>query len=129
MIVSPFLRVMAGLLDFFAYSFGMVLFLYIYSNSVDISIIYAVFCFAIYFILLSKGRSIGKFLLGIRVVDAVSGNNIGFIRMFVRETIGKSISSLIFSFGYIMIFFTNEHQGLHDILVHSVVVDFDARGF
>lgn len=70
----------------------------------------------------SKGTSPGKQTLGMYVYDKRSGYPLGFWSMALREIVGKWISGLVFSLGYIWILLDDQHQGWHDKLVGSVVL-------
>ena len=67
-----------------------------------------------------KQGTLGKMAMGIIVTDS-NGNRITFIRATVRF-FSKIISTLILLIGYIMIAFTERHQGLHDMLADTVVI-------
>jgi len=69
----------------------------------------------------ARSTSPGKWLLGMRVFR-VSGRPVGFLGMLVRETIGKFLSGMILSLGYLWILFDRDKQAWHDKLVGSVVV-------
>lgn len=71
--------------------------------------------------LFANGTTPGKKLLGLRVVRE-SGESAGFGTMLLREWIGKAISGLIFSLGYLWILFDRDRQGWHDKLVSTYVV-------
>lgn len=71
--------------------------------------------------LFSRGTTPGKSLLGMRVVKE-AGPAAGFGTMLLRETIGKWISGLIFSLGYLWILFDKDRQGWHDKLASTYVV-------
>ena len=45
--------------------------------------------------------------------------------MFLREIVGKAISGMVFSLGYIWILIDADKQGWHDKLVSSIVVKDD----
>jgi uncharacterized RDD family membrane protein YckC len=72
-------------------------------------------------IMWTRSTSIGKKVMGLRVYDK-SGYRVGFLKMIVRETIGKIISGLIFSLGYIWILIDDENQAWHDKFINSVVI-------
>jgi len=74
-----------------------------------------------YFILLSRGKSYGKWILGMKVFRT-SGEPAGFWIMLVRETIGKLISGLVFSLGYLWLLWDKDRQTWHDKLVSTVVM-------
>ncbi len=74
-----------------------------------------------YFILLSRGKSYGKWLLGMRTFH-IDGNPAGFRIMLVRETIGKFFSGLVLFLGYLWLLWDQDHQAWHDKLVSTVVM-------
>jgi uncharacterized RDD family membrane protein YckC len=69
----------------------------------------------------SKGKTLGKFVLGMRVYKT-DGTPAGFGTMLLREIVGKFISGLVFSLGYLWIIFDREHQGWHDKIAGTVVL-------
>ena len=73
------------------------------------------------FVLFAKGTTPGKLLLGMWVIKE-DGSHAGFFTMLIRELIGKAISGLIFSLGFIWILFDRDNQGWHDKLVSTYVV-------
>ena len=72
--------------------------------------------------LLVKGRTPGKLLLGLQVLDAQTGRLPGFGKMFVREIIGRFISGLFFGIGYFWAIFDKNGQAWHDKIAGTVVV-------
>lgn len=68
----------------------------------------------------TKQATFGKQLLRIKVVD-MSYQKISFLRAVGRH-FGKIISMLILFIGIIIIFFTRRKQGLHDLMVSTLVV-------
>lgn len=64
--------------------------------------------------------TVGKKLIGLRVTD-LDGNRISFGKATGRH-FGKIISSLICLVGFIMVAFTEKHQGLHDQMAGTLVV-------
>ena len=78
---------------------------------------------AAYFILLTyfTGSTLGKKLFQIRVVSAEE-RKLTFFEVAFRETIGRFLSALILSIGYIMIAVDKKKRGLHDILSDTNVV-------
>ncbi|MCL5959519.1 MAG: RDD family protein [Chloroflexi bacterium] len=79
--------------------------------------------YAIVFLwLLSRGLTLGKWILGERVVDKVSGRNPGIVKMIFREVIGKFISSAFFSLGYWWAIWDKDSQAWHDKIAGTVVV-------
>ena len=71
--------------------------------------------------LFGSGTTPGKNLLGMHVVRE-DGRRAAFATMLVREWVGKVISGLIFSLGYIWILIDPDRQGWHDKLVSTYVV-------
>ena len=65
----------------------------------------------------TKGTSLGKHILKMRVVNKDTEEKVGFIHMLIREIIGKIISGFILYLGYIWILIDN------DKFINSIVVD------
>ncbi len=61
----------------------------------------------------------GKLVVGVRVSDA-AGQRIGIGRSIGR-TLSKIVSSLILLIGFIMVAFTDQKRGLHDMMAGSLV--------
>jgi uncharacterized RDD family membrane protein YckC len=74
------------------------------------------------FKLFAQGATPGKRLLGMRVVKE-GGQTAGFWTMLGREWIGKWISAMVFSLGFLWILFDRDRQGWHDKLVSTYVVE------
>lgn len=72
-------------------------------------------------ILFAKGFTIGKKLLGMRVVKE-DGGQASFFVMLIREWIGKIISGLVLTLGLLWILYDKENQGWHDKLLRTCVV-------
>ncbi len=71
--------------------------------------------------LFARGMTIGKKLLGIRVVKE-DGRQAGFLTMLIREWIGKLVSAAVLSLGFVWILIDKENQGWHDKLMRTFVV-------
>jgi predicted Zn finger-like uncharacterized protein len=67
------------------------------------------------------GQTPGKMVLSIKVIHN-DGGSVGYGQVFVRETIGKTISSLVFGIGYLMVAFRSDKRGLHDLLAATKVI-------
>ena len=67
------------------------------------------------------GQTPGKMTLSIKVVHK-DGGAVGYGQAFVRETICKTISSLVFCIGYLMVAFRNDKRALHDLLAATRVI-------
>lgn len=68
----------------------------------------------------SYQATLGKMLLGIKVTD-LAGDPISFGRATGRY-LAKIISGLLFGIGYLMIAFTEDQQGLHDMMAGCLVI-------
>lgn len=66
------------------------------------------------------GQTLGKFLLGIRVVGAHGPRTWG--QILLRETIGRLVCALTLGLGYLPILWDAERRGLHDRLADTRVV-------
>ena len=72
--------------------------------------------------LLSKGMTPGKWLLGEKVVEKLTGNFPGFWRMILRETIGKFVSGIFLGLGYFWAIWDKDNQAWHNKITGTVVV-------
>ena len=70
----------------------------------------------------SKGKSIGKVLLGLQVVSSVNGRPFGFWKMLFRDVIVKQASGVLL-IGFIWILFDSKNRAWHDKILDSYVVD------
>ncbi len=77
----------------------------------------------VYYILLTAafGATLGKMALGMTVVDE-NGQKAGFLKVLIRETIGKVASAIILFLGFIWILFDDKRQGWHDKISGTFVV-------
>lgn len=94
----------------------------------SLEIIYVIFgCMVIPFILYetifgSGGRNtLGKMLVGIRVVNIQTGEPLSLCRAFVRA-VGYFISAGLLMCGFLLAFIDNHRRTLHDYLAGSVVM-------
>lgn len=78
---------------------------------------------ALYFVLMTylKGATLGKLLFRLRVVYNGPDEELTFINVLYRETIGRFLSKILF-IGYILIGASSDKRGLHDILCDTNVV-------
>lgn len=77
----------------------------------------------LYFALLQSSRleaSLGKLLLGIRVVD-LNGRRLSFGRATVRF-FSMFLSAFLFYAGFLMAAFTSHKQALHDFIAGTLVI-------
>lgn len=77
---------------------------------------------AVLCVFLARGKSPGKALAGIRVVDKRNGSFPGFGRMLLRETLGKFVSGLFLGLGYFFAIFDRDSQAWHDKIAGTVVL-------
>jgi uncharacterized RDD family membrane protein YckC len=68
-----------------------------------------------------SGQTIGKRLLGIRVIDFSAGGPVGYGRAFVRW-IARILSGIVCLLGYLWMLWDKEKQTWHDKLATTVVV-------
>ena len=67
-----------------------------------------------------KQATIGKQAMGLLVTD-MEGQPISFVKASIRH-FSKILSALILFIGYIMAFFTEKKQALHDIIAGTLVL-------
>ena len=82
-----------------------------------------VFIFLAYFIVPTGifGRTIGKWVAGISVVDD-TGNKPGVALAIPREMVGRFVATITFGIGIIWVIFDKNHQGWHDKIAGTYVV-------
>ena len=81
-----------------------------------------------YYVLLeggATGQTLGKKLLGIRVIDINAGGSIGYGRAALRFVV-EIISGAVIYLGYLWMLWDREKQTWHDKAASSVVVPVDA---
>lgn len=71
----------------------------------------------------SRAQTIGKFIMGLQVVDSSKGQPIGFGKMLFREIIVKQASQVVFYLGYIWILIDDYSRSWHDKILDTYVVD------
>lgn len=76
--------------------------------------------FALWF--LAQGKTPGKWLVNVRVIDKSTGGNPGLGRMLVREIVGKIASGLFFGVGYFWAIWDPARQCWHDKIAGTLVV-------
>jgi uncharacterized RDD family membrane protein YckC len=69
----------------------------------------------------ASGQTLGKKLLGIRVIDLRTGGSIGYGRAFIRY-VGRFVSAIVLLLGYLWMLWDKEKQTWHDKFAGSVVV-------
>jgi uncharacterized RDD family membrane protein YckC len=63
----------------------------------------------------------GQRICGLRVIDAIDGSRISFVRGVLR-VLAMTLSGLILGIGFLMAAFTERKRALHDILAGTCVV-------
>lgn len=81
-------------------------------------LIYGVF----FLVELRKGRTPGKRLLGLQVVQQQNGEIPGFGKMFIREVVGRFVSGVVLGLGYLWAIFDKNSQAWHDKIAGTVVI-------
>ncbi|SDK05036.1 RDD family protein [Sediminibacillus albus] len=84
--------------------------------------------FYLYFLLMTKyfGQTLGKMLFGLRVVR-YDEQSLRWSDLIFREVVGRFIHRVLFltPLLYLIVAFTNQKQGLHDIFAGTRVVHVD----
>ena len=79
------------------------------------------FAYYIYFIG-SRGQTPGKMAMGVKVIRKDGITPVGYGKAFMREFVGKFISSIVLALGYLWIIWDKEKQGWHDKIAGTIVV-------
>lgn len=74
----------------------------------------------------TRQATLGKMALGLKVT-AVDGGKPTIGRLALREILGRFVNAITLFIGYIIIAFTEKKQGLHDMMVDTVVIYDPAR--
>ncbi len=69
----------------------------------------------------SRGQTLGKMALGIKVVD-MKGKKVDYKTALLRETIGKFVSGIVLDLGYLWMLWDKQKQTWHDKIAKTVVV-------
>lgn len=73
------------------------------------------------FAVFNDGRTIGKYVLGLSIVDFATGGPIAKSRLILRETLGRFIAMLPFGLGYLWALI-RKGQGWHDKLARTHIL-------
>ena len=85
-------------------------------------ILYAIeIAYFVYFIG-SKGQTLGKMAMKIKVVKVGTNEAPGYIKAFLRDIIGKILSSIVFCLGYLWMLWDSKKQTWHDKIAGTVVI-------
>ena len=133
-IASPYLRLLAYLIDICITIMPALLIIVLVSTSNDITLvlsraslfalllIYPVFTTVLTSLMISEfGGTFGKLLTGTSIVRS-DGSNLSFWRATWRNLIGYTVSGLILWAGFIWILVDKNRQGWHDMMADSYVV-------
>lgn len=71
----------------------------------------------------NKSTSMGKMILGMKVIDKDMGTPAGLPVMVLRELIGKQVSAAFGSLGFAWILIDKDNQTWHDKICNTLVVD------
>jgi uncharacterized RDD family membrane protein YckC len=126
-LASPVKRLFAQCIDWVAPTFGtaMIARMTMGSGLETFNLVrtIAIIAWAIWSVMLySNGMTPGKWILGLYVIDE-SGDPASFVRMVIREFIGKPLSMIVMGVGFAWILVDENHQGWHDKLVDTYVVE------
>ncbi len=128
-VASPGKRLAGYVLDIVVWAFIAIIIIFMIAGSVEsdsfgtaiFGILLLLAAVVYYFILLSRGQSYGKWILGMKAFH-ISGKPAGFLGMLVRETVGKFVSGLILSLGYLWLLWDPDRQTWHDKIVSTVIM-------
>ena len=70
----------------------------------------------------SRGQTLGKMAMGIRVVKIGTNEAPGYGKAFLREVVGKFVSSLVLFLGYFWMLWDSKKQTWHDKIAGTVVI-------
>lgn len=81
-------------------------------------------CF--YWVLLTYqfGATPGKKIMGLRIVKKDQNVNLDIGQLFLRETLGRLISTLPLMLGYVWVSWDKERRSFHDMISGTRVVDY-----
>lgn len=71
----------------------------------------------------ARSQSIGKAIVGLKVVSSVNGKPLDFWHMMLREFIVKGASQSVLYLGYIWILIDDKNRGWHDKILDTYVID------
>ncbi len=69
-----------------------------------------------------RGTSLGKSILNLKVLCLPYAEFPSYKTAFIRDLLGKFLSTAVFFFGYLMVFFRKDRRALHDLLSDTVVI-------
>ena len=81
------------------------------------------------YLITTRGQSIGKIIMSLRIVNSIDGTNPGFIKAFLVRFILTQIIGSIPYIGFIFVFtdplfiFRNDRRCIHDLMASTIVVE------
>lgn len=123
-LASIFERAIAFSIDFMLWLFvSSFIYRIAHINSPKIYLLFSVLAFILYVAVFSIGnlKTVGKFLMGIKVVDRKTKQNLTFGRAFLRG-VGYFISIFTLCLGFAFVIFSKKRLTLEDLLAGSEVV-------
>lgn len=69
-----------------------------------------------------EGQTLGKKVLGIKVVKKDSQQAPGYMSAFLREVVGKFVSGIVFGLGYLWMLWDKDKQTWHDKIAGTIVI-------
>lgn len=80
-----------------------------------------------YFVFTHKkfGQSLGKYLLGLKIIS-VQDHEPTIRSLIFRETFGRGISVVVFGIGYLQALLAQDSRGWHDLISHTRVISIRA---
>ncbi len=69
------------------------------------------------------GRTLGKYLFGLRVVAAPSQLKSDILSVLIRETLGRTVTFALLPISIILFLFKQDGRSLHDFVGRSMVID------
>lgn len=96
---------------------------------IGLSVLLLLVPYLLYFILPTTiyGRTLGKKVVGLRVVQVNCSEQLEFGQVIIRETIGKAISVALLFAGFFMVCFNDRRRALHDYLGATIVIMYRER--
>jgi len=71
--------------------------------------------------LAQKGQTLGKELMGLRVVNQ-RGRRPTLFQAFLRESAGRWLNAVVLNLGFLLVLWDQDHQALHDMVAETFVV-------
>lgn len=73
------------------------------------------------------GQTLGKRIVGIRVVREDLGAELDFGAVFLRETVGRALSVLTLGLGFLLVLFDVRKRAMHDYIAGTCVVSYKVK--